>query len=268
MMWGFASACVISFIPSLCLCVCVWSFVFSLLHIVLSASLFYLCPVYSSVSRPCVLVRPPHAVWETYVCSMCTFACVTLYLCVVWASVSCPTGPGCDLGFHLLSLRLLQPAALRSQPTTQQMSPDTAANTHSHMYTLSYTPCLSLNTHRHIHRLTTCTVYNLTHRHAHTQTHIDTFPAHTHTRRVWTSPNRFCFASYSVTFDPKINIKTQVSPGKHPFSHLCGLHMTDLSQCVCVLTGDVDVTNCGSYHVFNILAKLKWIWCISLLSLL
>lgn len=40
----------------------------------------------------------------------------------------------------------------------------------------------------------------------------------------------FCFASYSVMFDPKIHIKTRVSPGKHPNSHLCGLHVKAASD--------------------------------------
>lgn len=197
MMWGFASVLASSisycqFFPpflSMLGCVCVCSFVFSLSTYcfvcltVLSLSLFFSL-VLVFLYAPCML-----CVWETYVwcvrvpcaCSLCvclSFACVTLYLCVVWASVSCPTGPGCDLGFHLLSLRLLQPTVLCSQPTTQQMSPDTAANTHtptctqSHMYSMSYTQCVPcICTNMHIHRLTAYvhirTVYNLTHRHRH-----------------------------------------------------------------------------------------------------
>lgn len=139
-------ACVIVFIRfSLCICLCVCSFVFSfyILFCLLN------CFIFALVSRPCVLVCPPlPAVCRRHmfavcvcvisVCALCVyvfrFACVTLYLCVVWASVSCPTGPGCDLSFHLLSLRLLRPTVLRSQPTTQQMSPDTATNTHTQSY--------------------------------------------------------------------------------------------------------------------------------------
>lgn len=58
----------------------------------------------------------------------------------VFVKVTCPTGPGCDLGFHLLILGLRPPVAIRFQPTTQQMPPDTKADTDSsyvHMSTFS-----------------------------------------------------------------------------------------------------------------------------------
>lgn len=135
-----------SYVFTLYLFVCVCSFVFSfyILFCLLN------CFIFALVSRPCVLVCPPCLLCVGDICLLCVcvcvisvcalcvyvfrFACVTLYLCVVWASVSCPTGPGCDLSFHLLSLRLLRPTVLRSQPTTQQMSPDTATNTHTQSY--------------------------------------------------------------------------------------------------------------------------------------
>lgn len=151
--------------------------------------------------------------------------------------MSCPTGPGCDLSFHLLSLRLLRPTVLRSQPTTQQMSPDTATNTHTQSYVHYVTRTVHVVFHinTQVSVMRTQTVYNPTHghtppRHTQTQTYIDTFLAHTHTHAE-SQPVQtgFCFASYSVTFDPTINIKTQVSPGKHPSSHLCGhrtIHLT------------------------------------------
>lgn len=151
--------------------------------------------------------------------------------------MSCPTGPGCDLSFHLLSLRLLRPTVLRSQPTTQQMSPDTATNTHTVLCTLCHThstrTVFHINTQVSVMR--TQTVYNPTHGHtppprSHTDTDIYRYISSTHTHAE-SQPVQtgFCFASYSVTFDPTINIKTQVSPGKHPSSHLCGhrtIHLT------------------------------------------
>lgn len=56
----------------------------------------------------------------------------------VFVNVTCPTGPGCDLDFHLLSLRLESPVAIRSEPTARQMSAVTAANTDS-LYVDSFT---------------------------------------------------------------------------------------------------------------------------------
>lgn len=139
-------ACVIVFIRfSLCICLCVCSFVFSfyILFCLLN------CFIFALVSRPCVLVCPPCLLCVGDICLLCVCVlsvcvhsvCMSLglhvWLCICvlcWASVSCPTGPGCDLSFHLLSLRLLRPTVLRSQPTTQQMSPDTATNTHTQSY--------------------------------------------------------------------------------------------------------------------------------------
>lgn len=118
---------------------------------------------------------------------------------------SCPTGPGCDLGFHLLSLRLLQPAVLRSRPTTQQMS-------HIHtIYTISHTQA---------HCVWTRSLYN-------TQADIDACLAHTQSKAA---KQLFVFLIQWNAW-PQNTHENEVSAEK-----LCGLYVLDLTTklvCVC-----------------------------------
>lgn len=67
----------------------------------------------------------------------------------------------------------------------------------------------------------------VSHTYWHTKVHFRPVRIQAVAKPAWAG---FCFASYSVMFDPKIHIKTQVSPGKHPNSHLCGLHMKSASD--------------------------------------
>lgn len=150
---------------------------------------------------------------------MCDFVfvcCVSEWVCLV-PLVQVVTSAFISLVWGSCSPLRSAPGQQRSRchQTLQQ------THTQSYVHCLIHTVSLPYIHIRHIHKV------HIQYIISQTQTHIWIhFWPNTHIQ-VWTSPNRFCFASYSVTFDPKINIKTQVSPGKHPYSHLCGLHTTD-----------------------------------------
>lgn len=217
---------------------------------------------------PAVCRRHMFAVCVLSVCvhSVCMSLGLHVWLCICvlcWASVSCPTGPGCDLSFHLLSLRLLRPTVLRSQPTTQQMSPDTATNTHTVLCTLchmhSTRTVFHINTQVSVMR--TQTVYNPTHGHTPPPSHTDTdiyryiSSTHTHTCRVSTSPDRFLFCLIQRDVWPhNKHQNTSVTWETSVFPPVWPSYDTPNSQSWFVLTWDVDDTNCRSYHVFSILA--------------
>lgn len=129
-----------------------------LFHCVLSANWFCLSFVFVSpwdVSfcrcrcNTDTLRQPMPARCVTNICLLCTCAYVPDYCnshrLYVWLCILCcceskrpllvPASPGCDLGFHLLSLGLSQPTALSSQPAAQQLSPHTRAHAHAHGHT-------------------------------------------------------------------------------------------------------------------------------------
>lgn len=223
------------------------------------------------------LYAPPPAVCRRHMFAVCVLSvcvhsvCMSLglhvWLCICvlcWASVSCPTGPGCDLSFHLLSLRLLRPTVLRSQPTTQQMSPDTATNTHTQSYVHYVTRTVHVVFHinTQVSVMRTQTVYNPTHGHtppprSHTDTDIYRYisSTHTHTCRVSTSPDRFLFCLIQRDVWPhNKHQNTSVTWETSVFPPVWPSYDTPNSQSWFVLTWDVDDTNCRSYHVFSILA--------------
>lgn len=121
-----------------------------------------------------------------------SFAYVTFYLCVVRGSVSCLTSPVCDLCFHLLSLKLLEPTGLSSQPATPQKSPDMAATTH----TQSYVQIISLSS-------------------SHTCWHIKLHfqPIHTHAVAKLTQTG-FCFCHIKYNVGPQNKHQNTFVTGK------------------------------------------------------
>lgn len=102
--------------------------------------------------------------------------CLHLHVCIC-ICVSCPTGPGCDLGFHLLGLRCLWPTAICTRPTTQQMSPDTDSQTVICTPSLTHSLSVSYSIYTYVH--TDSQHVSTFSMKCHSQIHINTFILHT-----------------------------------------------------------------------------------------